>query len=237
MPRPLALAAVPAIAALGLVALPAAASASAIAPANSCVASAFNPKTSKLSYQPMTGTITGGTPGGPFTISGKDGEASFFSGTFDAAGNAQYSITSFATASNGIKPSKGETVTLQVNEPINGTPTVTGETKIKKTNVALDFDISSPRRLSAKRTVTVSGTPYAGKTVYAFVVKGKAGSKVVRRISLGKSDACGYTRRKVAIFASSRPSTGNYTVYVNTGKKLNKDLAIGKVISVYTSRF
>jgi hypothetical protein len=235
MPRPLALAAAPSLAVLALAAVPAAGQASTIAPAQQCVSSLFDSSAVRTSYQPMTGTISGGVPGGRFTISGKGGQASFFSGTFDAAGNAAYSITSYG--SSGIKPSKGRTVTLEVSEPINGVSTVTGQTNIKKSVVALDFDITSPRRLSAKRSVKVSGTPFAGKTVYAFVVRGTKGKKVLRKVSLGKTNACGYTSRKVSLFRTSRPSTGTYTVYLNAGSKLNKSASIYKRISVYRRFF
>lgn len=231
MPRPSALVAAPAIAVLGLAALPAVGTASTVAPAAPCVSSLFQNGTS--TRQPMTGTITGGVPGGLFTISGKGGEASFFSGTFDAAGNAQYAITSYGTS--GIKPSKGRTVTLEVKEPINGVSVVTGSAQIKKSLIALQYDITSPKSLKARRSVKVSGTPFANANLYGFVVR-KKGGKTVKRVSLGKSNACGYTSRKVAFFDTSRPGTGAYTLYVNASKKLDKNTAVSRGFTVVKRR-
>ncbi|MDO9406806.1 hypothetical protein [Patulibacter sp.] len=218
MPRPSALAALPAAAAvLGLAALPAVSSAATIVPSAPCYATQF--ANSKLSYQPMTGTITGGTPGGRFQIFGVDGKAAGQVGNFDAAGNAQYTITSFSSA--GINPSAGRTIELQVREFGAGGSPITGSTKVKVSTVAIDVANrpSSPR---SKRVFRVSSTSYAGQKLYAFVVKGKSSRKVLKRISLGTANECGYVRKKTVTVPSRYQINKNYYIYVNPGKKLDK---------------
>jgi hypothetical protein len=226
MPRPLSLAAVPAVALLGLAAIPAAGSAATIVPSAACYATSFDssrPSGERLQWQPMTGTITGGTPGGRFQIYGVGGKAGSQVGTFDAAGNAPYTITSYS--SPGISPSAGRTVRLEVTEFVNGTSPITGATTVKVTSLAADVASrpSSPRR---KRVVRVSGTPYAGQSLYGFVVRGKKGSRVLKRISLGRANACGYARTR-AVVAPRSYRTGTYTLYINPGKKLQKSAALG----------
>jgi hypothetical protein len=236
MPRLLPLAAVPAVAALGLAALPATGTAATITPSAPCVSSLF--EGGKLTYEPMVGKVVGCPPGGTFTISGRDGEASFFTGTYGPDGSADYAITSYGT--KGIKPSAGQSLTLEVKEPINGVPTLTGEVGIKKTNIAIDFDITSPRNLAKSRRVKVSGTPFANQRLYGFLIKGtkvKKSSKSIRRVSLGKANACGYVNRKAAFFRSSRPSDGKYSLVVQAGTKFDSSKAgISRSFGVETRR-
>ncbi|CAB4943045.1 unannotated protein [freshwater metagenome] len=221
MPRPTALAAIPAIAVLGLAAVPAASSAATIAPSSACYSTLF--QNSKLTYQPMTGTITGGTPGGRFQIFGVGGKASSQVGNFDAAGNAGYSITSYS--SPGINPSAGRTVELQVREFAAGGSPITGSTKVKVSTIAIDVK-NTPRSPRAKRVIRVSGTPFAGQRLYGFVVRGSKSTRVLKRISMGTANACGYARTR-GVVAPSNYRTGSYRLYINAGKKLDKSKAIG----------
>jgi hypothetical protein len=221
MPRPTALAAIPAIAVLGLAAVPAASSAAAIAPSAPCYSTLF--QNSKLTYQPMTGTITGGTPGGRFQIFGVGGKASSQVGNFDAAGNAPYSITSYS--SPGINPSAGRTVELQVREFAAGASPITASTKVKVSTIAIDVK-NTPRSPRARRVIRVSGTPFAGQKLYGFVVRGSKSTRVLKRITIGTANACGYARTR-GVVAPSNYRTGNYRLYINAGKKLDKSKGIG----------
>lgn len=231
MPRPTLLAAVPAAALLGLAAIPAAGSAATIAPSAPCYATLF--QDSKLTYQPMTGTITGGTPGGRFQIFGVGGKASSQVGNFDAAGNAPYAITSYS--SPGINPSAGRTVELQVREFAAGGSPVTGSAKVKVTTIAVDV-ATKPRSPRSKRVVRVSGTPFANQRLYGFIVRGTKSSRVLKRISLGKANACGYARTK-AVVAPSNYRTGTYRLYINPGKKLDKKNAIANGFRIFRRAF
>lgn len=226
MPRPLSLATIPAAAILGLAAIPAAGSAATIAPSAPCYATSYDqsrPSGERLQWQPMTGTISGGTPGGRFQIYGVGGKAGSQVGNFDAAGNASYTITSYS--SPGISPSAGRTVRLEVTEFVNGTSPVTGAVDVKVSTLAVDV-ASRPSSPLRKRVVRVSGTPFAGQQLYGFVVRGKKGSRVLKRISLGRANACGYARTR-AVVAPSRYRTGTYSLYINPGKKLKKSSAVG----------
>lgn len=225
MPRPTLLAAVPAAALLGLAAVPAAGSAATIVPSAPCYATSYDssrPSGQRLQWQPMTGTITGGTPGGRFQIFGVGGKAGSQVGTFDAAGNAPFTITSYS--SPGITPSAGRTVELQVREFAAGASPITASAKVKVSTISIDASNrpSNPRKA---RVVRVSGTPYANQKLYAFVVKGSKSTRVLKRISLGTANACGYVRKKAVVAPANYRLRTNYYVFVNAGKKLDKSKA------------
>jgi len=237
MPRPMTLAAVPAIAMLGLAAVPAVGSAATITPSAPCYATLYDdskPSGQKLQYQPMVGTITGGTPGGRFQIYGVGGKAGSQVGNFDGAGNASYTIASYSTP--GINPSAGRTVKLEVTEFLGagGTP-ITGSASVKVSTIAVDVATrpSNPRKA---RVVRVSGTPFANQKLYGFIVRGSKSSKVLKRISLGTANACGYARKR-AIVAPSSYRTGSYRLYINAGKKLDKSKAIANGFRIFRRSF
>ncbi|MEA2194881.1 MAG: hypothetical protein QOG42_1315 [Solirubrobacteraceae bacterium] len=186
--------------------------------------------------EPIVVTLAGGTPGADFqvaaTIAGKGrGSAGSTTGTFDAAGNGTAAITDVFPPSGSIDPIRGEPVAISAMD--FGAPgavdTPIGATLV--TNLALDVALK-PRRPSAKRTITVSGTPFAGRQVYGFVVRG-SGRKVLKRISLGTADGCGYARAK-AVVAPKHYRHGNYRLYVNAGPTLNKDYALGFGFRIYS---
>lgn len=224
MSRPLSLA-VPAVALLGLAAMPAASSAATIAPSAPCYATLFDqnaPSGQRLKYQPMTGTITGGTPGGRFQIYGVGGKAGSQVGNFDAAGNAAYTISSYS--SPGINPSAGRTVKLEVTEFVNGASPITGSASVKVSTISVDVE-SRPTNPRSARVIRASGTPFANQRLYGFVVRGSKSSRVLKRISLGKANVCGYVRTK-GVVAPSNYRTGSYRLYINAGKSLRKSSAI-----------
>lgn len=231
MPRPLVLAAAPAFAALGLAALPAVGSASTITPSAACYSTLF--QSGHLSYQPMQGTITGGTPGGTFQIYGVGGKASDQTGTFDATGSAPYSISSYS--SPGINPSAGRSVKLEVKEFAAGASPVTGSTSLKISTISIDVALK-PRSPRSKRVVRISGTPFAGQKLHGFIVRGKHGKKVLKKFSLGTANACGYARTR-AVVAPSNYRTGSYYLYINAGKKLDKNKALGSGFRISRSAF
>jgi hypothetical protein len=177
---------------------------------------------------PIVATLTGGTPGADFifsaTVPGKGtGSAGFASGTFDAAGNATAQITDVSPPSGTIGPTKGQVVNLTVQDfGIGGAEQPVGQATI--TNLAMSVS-GTPRSPRAHRRVSVSGTPFANQRLYGFVVKGTS-RKVLRRVSLGTANACGFvTSRQIVAPRSFRP--GTYRFYINAGTTLNKARAIG----------
>jgi len=184
--------------------------------------------------EPLTVALSGGTPGADYivaaTVPGRGtGSAGSTDGQFDAAGNALATITDVFPPNGTIEPTRGQKVALSVAD--YGSPDTSdmpiGTTLI--TTLALDVS-SKPSSPSARRRVTVSGTPFAHKKVYGFIVKGK-GKRVLRRISLGTGDVCGYTSAKQVVAPPGAP-TGSYRLYVNAGKKLNKKKALAYAFTI-----
>jgi hypothetical protein len=179
--------------------------------------------------QPVVVTLTGGTPGARFLLSAFRGgdvnrTADSTTGTFDAAGNATATLTNVHASESGIEPLKGEKVQFAVHDygiPGSTDVPVAGEALL--TNIALDVSVK-PLSPSKPRRVTVSGSPLANQKLYGFIVKGK-GTKVLRRISLGTSNVCGYATAK-AVVAPTNLKSGTYTLYVNAGTKLDKAKAV-----------
>lgn len=178
--------------------------------------------------EPIVVALTGGTPNAPFVVyatapgkaKGSQGSAG---GTFDPAGNGTATIADVFPPSGSIKPLKGDPVVLSVADfGAGGVDTPFGPTLI--TNLALDVS-TKPRSPRAKRSIKLSGTPFANQPVYGFVVKG-TNPKVLRKINLGTADGCGYLSSK-GVVAPKSFRRGTYRLYVNAGPTLNKDLAIG----------
>ena len=178
--------------------------------------------------QPVVVGLTGGTPGAGFvmaaTAPGKGlGSQGSTSGNFDAAGNAIATIENIFPPSGSIDPLKGDVVAITIKD-FGLTPTLDqllGQTLI--TNLGLDVS-TTPRNPRAKRTVRVSGTPFAGKKLYGFIVKGTS-RKILKRFSIGTGNVCGYARTK-AVVAPKTFRRGTYRLYVNAGTKLDKPNAI-----------
>lgn len=178
--------------------------------------------------EPVVVTLAGGTPGAGYviaaTVPGKGlGSAGSNSGNFDAAGNAVTQITDVFPPSGSIDPIKGQPIVITVKD--FGVPAVVdnpiGTTLI--TNLAMDV-ATTPRNPRKKRKITVSGTPFARQVLYGFVVKGTS-KKILRRISLGTADGCGYVSAK-GVVAPKSNRTGTYRFYVNAGPTLKKPLAL-----------
>jgi hypothetical protein len=183
--------------------------------------------------EPITVTLSAGTPGANFlvaaTVPGKGvGSAGSVSGTFDAAGNGTAQITNVSPPSGTIGPTKGQAVTISVQDfGAGGVDTPIATATI--TNIALSVG-SRPRSPRARRTVTVSGTPFANQDMYGFVVKGTSRT-VLRRIHLGRTNACGFVTTKAVVAPRSyRP--GSYRLYINPGRSLDKAKAIGSRFSI-----
>jgi hypothetical protein len=172
--------------------------------------------------------LRGGTPGGDFMVAASDPGAGFGSagsaqGTYDAAGNARVAITNVFPPSGTIDPIRGQKVHLTVRDFSPGGTVDTKLDDVLITNLTMKVAPrpSNPRK---PRWVKVSGTPFAKKHVYGFVVKGK-GRHVVQRFRLGKGNVCGFVRRKVRVAPSPFQYT-RYHLYVNAGAKLNKRKAL-----------
>jgi hypothetical protein len=185
---------------------------------------------------PVVVTLAGGTPGADYivaaTVPGKGlGSAGSATGTFDAAGNATAQITDVFPPGGSIDPIKGGRIDLSVTD--YGTPDTPVDTPIGSTlitNIALDVN-TKPRNPRSARRVTVSGTPFANQPVYGFITRGSS-STVLRRISLGRGNVCGWVSKK-AVVAPSPYREGTFKLYVNAGKKLNKSAAIESSFRIY----
>ncbi len=230
IPRTLKLAA-PASVAFGLL-LPMAADAATITPLKPCYA-----RVPTQGSEPLTFQLSGGNPNTRFLLSGVDGKAGSVSGTFDAAGNAAAAIPDGFGSGRSIGPSKGRKITMQVQEfPVGAPSAVTGTAQVTVTNVAMDIKLKR-RKPFSKATWKVSGlTPLIGRgTLYASYVRGTKGSKVVKRIKLGKPNACGYLRVKKVAPPARQFRT--WTIYVHVGKKLDKKKSISSRIRTYKRYF
>lgn len=223
-------------AALGLVA-PAAASAGTVTPTQACYTHIPLAKTEQVT-QPVVLNITGGTPGGRYQVrAGKqtpDGGVGSVSGDFDAAGNAQAALLNVFPPSSSIDPLKGDTIFIAVKDYGTNTDIATGTATITNTGIAV---AKSPRNPYSKRTIRISGlTPLVGPgTLYGSYVSGKNGTKVVKRVKLGTPNACGYLKVKRVLPPKRGPHT--WTLYVHTGKKLDKDKSLFYSFKVYRRYF
>jgi len=176
--------------------------------------------------EPIVAQISGGTPGGEFTLTarGRNGAtAGSTSGTFDAAGNALAGIENVSPPSGTTNPTKGEALEISIQDFGAGTPdTPVASTLITNISMAI---AAKPRNPKLRRTVRVSaGRAFARKTLYGFVTKPGSG-KVLRRVKLGKANVCGYAKAK-EIVAPRGSGGGSYVLYVNAGPRLDKDRAI-----------
>ncbi len=177
--------------------------------------------------QPVIASVTGGTPGARFqviaTVPGKgEGSAGSNTGTFDAAGNGVTSIENVTAFGAGISPTAGRKIDISVKDFGNGVLTPGPSPRV--TNVAADVSSkpTNPRR--ARKVRASAGSAFANKQIYGFVTKGTS-RKVLRRVSLGKGNACGYVSRK-AVIAPKNYRTGTYRLYINPGKSLSKRNAL-----------
>ena len=171
-------------------------------------------------------TIAGGTPGGEFTLTarGRNGAtAGSTSGTFDAAGNAVAGIENAAPPSGTSNPSKGEALEISIQDFGAGTPDTPAANALI-TNISMAI-AARPRNPKLRRQVRVSaGRAFAGRTLFGFVTKPGSG-KVLRRVRLGKANVCGYVKAREVV-APRGSGGGSYVLYVNAGRRLNKDRAI-----------
>lgn len=185
--------------------------------------------------QTIVVTIAGGTPGanflvtaaGPGKASGSSGSAS---GTFDAAGNAVAELADVSPPSGSIDPLAGQKVTISVTDYGVG-ETAFPVVQAVITNLAMDVS-NKPRNPRRPRRVRVSGTPFAGKTLYGFVTR-PGGRKVLRKFRLGKANACGFASSR-QIVAPIDYRSGEYRLYINAGKRLNKARALAFSFRLFT---
>jgi hypothetical protein len=174
--------------------------------------------------QPVVITLTGGTPGAGYvvaaTVPGKAlGTAGSADGDFDASGNATTEITDVSPPSGTINPTKGQPIDISAQDfGVDGSPPVPIG-RVLVTNLAMTI-ASKPSSPHARRAIKVSGAPFAHRRVYGFITKNH-GSHVLKRISLGRGNVCGFASTK-AVVAPPDFREGTYRLYVNAGKKLNK---------------
>ncbi|MCK9247786.1 MAG: hypothetical protein M0P31_02245 [Solirubrobacteraceae bacterium] len=226
MSRRIIAAAVP-TAALLAVAVPATTQAATITPTKACYT-----RVPTKGSEPIVVNITGGIPGGRFQVFDPGNRASSTTGTFDALGNATAAMASFSTGS--INPSKGKTLQIKVQEFTPNGPVETGSTTVKVTNLSLSL-ARTPRSAYARRTWRVSGiTPLSGGNV--LYATWRRGNKTVKRIRLGKANACGYLKvRKSAI---PRSKHRRFKLYVHSGKKFSsKKPFVGQSVRVIRRYF
>ena len=177
-------------------------------------------------------------PGADFqviaTVPGKgEGSAGSMTGTFDGAGNGVATIENVTVPGGTIEPSAGRKIDISVKDFGNGVLAPGPSPRV--TNIALSID-TKPRNIRRARTVKVSGSLAAsGKNLYAFITKGTS-RKVLRRVSMGKANACGYTSRKIVVAPKSY-RTGTYRMYINPGKTLSKRNAIATKFRIFRTYF
>lgn len=234
MPRPLpALAAAAGVASL-MLAVPAGASAVTVSLDKRC----YTHVPTKGS-QPIVMNLAGGTPGARFlvaaTIPGRGiGSAGSASGMFDPAGNGVGVIENVSVPGGTISPTKGRSVDLSVQDfGAGGADQPLGQARI--TNLALSI-ARQPRSIRRKRTISVSGTPFANRGLSAFIVKGSTSRRVLRRIPLGRANACGFTSAK-GYTAPKSFKTGSYRIYINPGTKLDKKRSIWRSFRIFRRYF
>jgi hypothetical protein len=166
--------------------------------------------------------LSGGTPGDTFQVdisNPKAGEGSLgdAQGSFDAHGNGTTTLTDTYPPNGSIDPSPGQRANLSV---LDFTPNGTVDTpagSVLITNLALNLGFVGFGGNRAS-TLTVSGTPFAHKKLYAFVVHNR---RIVRRFYVGRANVCGYAKRRVTLVPRHTPR-GRYQLYVNAGPKLNR---------------
>jgi len=214
--------------------VPASAQAATLTFAKPCFAAGVG----SLPDQPIPFTLTGGTPGLRYTVSADyPGNLSTTEvrGVFDGAGNASGVFTNYNVLGLSINPSRGRPATFTAKEG----PNLFGQAPIAQagitaTNAALTISRSSGSAFR-KRTWKMSGIQplYGGSsTYYASWVKGTRGKRVVKRSKLGRAKgACGYLAVKRTLPPARR--SGSWTVFVHSGKKLNKKKAIAFPFRVF----
>jgi hypothetical protein len=189
--------------------------------------------------QPVVVNIAGGTPGATFQVSatiphkgtGSDG---FQDGTFDANGDGTATIDDVFPPSGTIDPTRGQTVLLSVEDFGAATPQDVPVGQFLVTTLAMNVS-DKPVDPHARRVVTVSGTPFAGRRLWGFIVKPRS-NHVLRRFSLGTGDVCGFTSAK-AVVAPADFHLGTYRLYVNPGSRLDKSHAIDISFQIFRRFF
>ncbi len=189
--------------------------------------------------QPIVVSLTGGTPDAGYVVSasvpGKAlGTAGSADGNFDAAGNATAEITDVAPPSDTIDPTRGQRIDISVQDfGVTGFPVVSvGQTLVTTLSMSVATRPVNPR---ARRVVRVSGTIFAGRRVYGFITTTRS-RHVLRRISLGRGDVCGFLSAK-AVVAPPGFSAGTYRLYINAGQKLDKRDALWSSFQIYRRSF
>lgn len=228
-----------ALAAVGALAVPASSQAATLQINKACYTHFPPPFNTQFPVrtEPIVVAVTGGTPGARFqvaaTVPGKGlGSAGSQSGTFDAAGNGTVQITDVFPPGGSIDAISGKAVQLTVQDfGLAGSGPVRGPNALI-TNLGLTVD-TKPRSPRKGRNVRVSGTVFAGQTLYGFIVKPNS-RKVLKKFKLGKADGCGYIRKK-AIVAPRSYAKGNYRLYVNAGKTLDKEKAIYSSFRIFAT--
>jgi hypothetical protein len=190
--------------------------------------------------EPIVVTLTGGEPGASFLVTASVpghgwGSAGSAPGTYDAAGNGTVQITDVYPPSGTIDPVRGGKIALSVRSYASAGTFDTPLGDVLVTNLAIDV-ASRPSNPSSRRKVRVSGTPFAHKRLYGFVVRGKKSKHVLRRFSLGRADVCGFAATK-AVVAPKGYRTGTYWLYVNAGGKLNRAHSLAYSFRIYRSYF
>ena len=187
--------------------------------------------------EPIVATITGGTAKAHFVLyvnaPGKHiGTSGSVTGAFDVAGNAVARLTDVFPPSGSVGPRRGERLVLSLADygtGSNPTPVVVARTLI--TNLAISV-VTKPISPRAKRRIRVSGTPFAGKTLYGFITK-PGSNHVLRRFRLGRGGVCGYASSR-QVLAPPSYRMGGYRLYVNAGRSLRRRHALVFPFRIFT---
>lgn len=189
--------------------------------------------------QPLGFTLAGGTPGLNWSVTSEATSGIFgvdARGVFDASGVARGAISSYTIRGLSINASRGRqgVFTAKQGTGLFG-QTPIAQSAVTATTAALNIELSGRRSVYRKRSWKMSGisTLYGGSnTYYASWVKGTRGKRVVKRARLGRAKgACGYLATKRVLPPARR--SGSWTVFVHSGKKLNKKKAISQSFRVF----
>jgi hypothetical protein len=168
-------------------------------------------------------SLTGGTPGDIYGMELDRGTQPIASGDgaetgFDSSGNGSVTLTHVSGDFPPAEPIAGVPVTAVVHDyPVDGSPdfsTTIGTFDLSQLGLTFSKTPISP---SLARNFAFSGA-FPNSVDYGFIVN-NAGTRVLRKFAIGRSNNCGYVRGR-NIIAPPGAARGTYRFYVYPGPHL-----------------
>jgi hypothetical protein len=179
-------------------------------------------------------SLSGGGPSDNFVLDATDpgqglGSAGSSDGTFSATGSAFTTLTDIYPPGDPIDPIPGRRVNLSVQDfgPNGSVTTQLGSVLLTTLALRVSSTPASPYR---PRQVSVSGVHFAHKKIYGFITN-RRGTRILRRVYLGRGNVCGYVSRR-AIVAPVHRASGTYRFYVNAGDRLEKRYSLSEAFRI-----